>query len=363
MKGRLEKVFMIVASVWGTLRILIARPRIIIFGTNAMTNRPYDPRMAKIYTWLDEYHISYAHLIRAMPGSNAISHWFRRRNPIIYFGTLPFLGRIFQASGAQQLWGIDDYRQWPLLVAVAHRAGLKTVIFQHGRFTRHQAGLAFPVQISPSLILPDVYIVWNEYWRDTLLSLSVPFAQHADRVWVGGKASQSITYSFTPHHHDQIITILWPYEPRAHAAEVNTYLKRLLNEPNIRVLYKIRKELSRSAQLERITPLLREHQRFEVIDAVTPEVLGRIDMVLGSYSTMLYELGEAGIPIGVMQMSTTQAASLIEDGTAQMIDHADPHMIDIVRRWAQVSDEQRWEQHRRMATTVDLRNTLSRLIQ
>jgi hypothetical protein len=359
MIGRWEKLFMIVISLWGILRCIIARPRVMVFGNDRIGMHSHEPRLSKIYHWLESHQVPYAHMVHAAPRAHVVQHWLRRHGPIVYLEGLEAAGIslawFFHVVGARHLWGIDDFRYWPRVIASARQASLRSVLFQHGRFNRHMTYLSLPNHMP----LPDHYIVWNEYWRTKLLQLSAPFAAHPAVVVVGGKPSwdampphRSVPALYGPLH------IVVVHEPAAQAADVQFFLDSLLSLQDISVSYKVRGDQPIQDQLVALGLEKYSSRGMSVVSDVPPDA----QLVLGSYSTLLYEAVAQGLPVGVVTMKSMEADDLVTDGLAVSID---PHASDLSRQLVMAADVPAKELARRaqhLAVTADLGDTLSRML-
>lgn len=354
-----EKLFVVFASAWGILRILVARPRVIVFGTDMIGAHPYEPRMARIYAWLDSRHITYAHLTHVTSHGRVVRHWFQRRRPIVYLEGLERIGVslswLFRASGVRRIWGIDDYRHWRTVTAAAHQASIPCALFQHGRFTRHQSYLTFEGIPPAHIPLPDAYIVWNEYWRDKLMSISPLFRQHPDVVRVGGKPSAETVMSLGHRGASgEILRVTVVHEPAAPSGEVRAFMQRLLAMNDVAVTYKIRADQPEAAQLRHAGLAdIAQSDRFHVTASLTAA-----DVVLGSYSTLLYEMVQAGVPVGVVKMSSLQAEDLVGDGLAAFVDPRADDLRQELARAAQVPQDELERRAARLRITVPIEETL-----
>jgi len=361
MMPRLEKAFFVLSSLWGVLRILLLRPSVIVFGNDRIGAHRYEPRMAKVYEWLESQNIPYANLIHSTPHGHVIGNWFRRMRPVVYLEGWEYWGRtllswLLQKSGAQHLWGIDDFRHWQTVIVAARDAGLQSTFFQHGRFTKHQQYLSFPNKERGDIQLPDRYVVWNDFWRERLFALSPPFTDHPKIVIAGGKPSQNVAdddagLSRAP------FTVLVIHEPAASVSDVLQYLEVFLSIPQLQLKYKVRRDRSVEEQITRLPLEMRSHDRFEAVEDIPDST----SLVVGSFSTLLYESIAHGLPVGVLRMSSTQAEDLVEEGLATMIDIGGTDMEHQIKTAQNISPVELASRAEKMRVTADIRETLHRL--
>jgi hypothetical protein len=357
--ARLEKFFIFAVSFLGIVQTFFLRPRVIMYGNDRVSALPYEPRMAKVYQWLESCRIPYVHLIHTVPHGHVMRHWWQRRQPVVYLEALEFFSGVLRlfisSSGARQLWGIDDFRHWPRIVSAARKAGIQSVLFQHGRFNQYKIDVQFP---GPLYLgeLPDLYITWNSYWHDKLLSLSSAFAHYPERIRIGGKPSEDQKIDYR-HTREDSLRVMLVHEPVAVSGEIQAIVDQLTLIPDIKRIYKVRKDQSNDTQIDHHG--LRSHlsNGWTVVNDI-PEV----DLILGSYSTLLYEMIQAQIPIGVLKISSTQADDLIEAGLASEII---PNRNDLGEQLKKASTVTSAELERRanvFATNHKIEDTLKALI-
>lgn len=363
MKGRLEKLFVAISSAWGMFHILIMRPRVIVFSNDVLGSYRYEPRMARVFEWLEAKRIPYANLIHVTPHGRVIRHWLRRHKPVVYLEGIEYLAAwalpwLLRRCGARQLWAIDDFRHWPRVTSAARKAGVRSVLFQHGRFTVHQPLLRLEGTSPESLSLPDVYIVWNEFWRQRLLAVSPPFAAHPELIRVGGKASAAVSSESRNGSFGEPFSVLLLHEPASPASEVSRYAAAFLEIPGCRLFYKVRPDRASVEQLGGFPDAVIYHSRFSDVKDVPDDV----SLVAGAYSTLLYESVERGFPVGVLKMSSTQAEDLVQEGLASMIDISAGDLLGQVRSAAAVPHDELARRADRLRVAVDIEMTLANLL-
>lgn len=356
MSAYLEKVFMVIASMWGLFRIVAIRPQILVYGNDMLGDQMYEPRMAGVYEWLVKNKVPFAHIVHATPTGRVVRNWWRRHEPVVYLGALPssLYVALMRVVRFRAVLAIDDYRFWPHVVDMARSAGAQSFLFQHGRFTRHQEYLKMA-----HAQLPTKYIVWNEYWKRKILALSPLFSKHQDAVLVGGKPSGSQgSPQRLVREQDGRLRVMVIHEPDMKRADVHHVIQALAIREEIRLFYKIRKDQSAEQQIA-------HHGLKSFLDtnsiSVTTDV-SPCDLVLGSYSTLLYEMVAMGIPVGVLQVGSTQADDLVEDGLATPVDPSSSAFMAQVQVAANVSDADLAMKSQVLAVSADIRRTLGDLL-
>jgi hypothetical protein len=397
-RARFARVFLVLATVWGFVRLFFSRPRIIFYGTDMMTARlPYDPRMAGVYRWLDDSHISYGNLIHATSDPQVIRRWYRRSSPLMYYEGLESLASVLmflrvlprtfhfplvqdemavwciqRANNAaavislltwmvrrikpEQIWSIDDSRYWLPITVAAHRAGLPIVLFQHGRFTRDLAYLGYP-GILPDLIpIPDSYIVWNEFWKEQLTAISPVFTQHPDAVSIGGHPGSPPSLGAV---RSGGTTVVFLHEPHSLREDVHAMLTALTASGHFRVMYKIRQDRSPEDQLAMfgLEPLVAAG-KITVSDKM-PEQVG---LVVGFASTLLFEVIQMGVPVAVCRMRSLYAEDLILAGLAAVLDLSAGDFDSQIISAMTVDATELDRRAQRLHVSADIRQTCEHLI-
>jgi hypothetical protein len=351
MNSRMEKCFVLIASLYGILRAAYVRPLVVVYTNDMLGSYSWDPRMAGVYQWLEQHHIPFINLVHAVPHGQVMRYWWRRTSPVVYreglmmFGN-GWLSRFLRICRARFLFAIDDYRYWPQIVSAAAHNDMMTVLFQHGRFTRHQRYLA--LSADAPIVVPDIYVVWNEYWKSKLIAASPFFAIHAGCIRIGGRPGiVGTTPECVPSVIRERMTIMLVHESAAPREEMRMLVRALSTLPNTIIFYKVRGDQPAESQLAFLGDCA---AKVEARNEVT-----ECSVALGSYSTLLYELIERGIPVGILRIQSAQADDLVESGLASFVD---PNAIDLfgeLQRAAAVHPE---ELHRR-AEVLAVHDTLS----
>lgn len=365
----------IILSLFSIFILKIKKPRVLIFSTDSVSDSSSksDGRMSLVYRALEDMGVGFGEVVHISLNSKFGKNFFFRRRPVIYLEAinycypllkyfikeisflpinlrdldlsgfsetereiaevlikdhsasldiLPFrikvLSLLFQLIGPEFIFSIDDSRYYHEILLAGEITKIPTHAFQHGRFNKYIIGPRY-LSIDPDLcILPDFFYVWNEYWRNKLISLSEPFSNAKDRILIGGSPSLSTSIYSGPGVDDGVITILVPYEVGIDKGILADYLVSFLECNNVHIIIKLRSDIDENIQLER-TGLFRFKNNPRVIFTTDLSDINGIDLVVGSYSTFLYEMVAIGKPVGVLEMDTTQAWDLIEDGLAEEI--------------------------------------------
>lgn len=276
-----------VVSILALFKWLVLRPKVLLYSPDVVsTPEGYDVRIRHLYDFLNKHNIRWGEILHTVPSMRFFRNLAKRKR-LAWYLEAPGLALALRLARPKHIWIIDDMRYWDKMIVPARKLGIRLHAFQHGRY---YGGM--PVTSD----YPMCLWVWSEYWKERFLQLH-PRAH----VAVGGRA-QAKRLVIAPATADNIITVLVPYEASTRHEEVRPYLAAL-QKGGIEILLKIRQDEEEAIQLERygVTTSVRE---------LTPEVLQRIDVVLGTYSTMLYEMAALARPVGILKTSSTQAEEL-----------------------------------------------------
>jgi hypothetical protein len=403
--------FVSAVSCLALMKFLLKRPRFFIFGTDiAAGDIKADLRIGKVYKYLMDRKIGYGEILHTNISRRAVSNFFKRKRTVFYLESLRLLHRvyklfkrknffeeispagvdlenfsdsekkiiffllkkysrlaefsifkikilekIFRLIKPRLVFLIDDSRYYHEILLAAKSAGIKTCMFQHSRFNEYLPGWIYYGIPPEKCIVPDRYYLWNEYWVGRLLKLSPVFNYYQDRVKIGGRPYLGQNIEFVETLADDIITVLMPYEKFAVVSKVKKCVAKILECGKTKVVFKLRKDEPEKEQLERFG-LDSGHPNFEAVADLNKDLLEKIDLVIGTHSTMLYDLAEAGKAVSVLKTENTQAQDLIEDGLAAEIDCEE----DICLQINKASDIDRsilLERSNRLKTTIDFEST------
>lgn len=366
----LAQLVRIIISWISILIVSISKPQILLYSVDIVNGKyKCDGRIEEIYGFLKKDDISFFEIIHICAGWGFIINFLKRFRPIFYLESIDtlyklrhpltkidkhnfrvtILYKILKWLRPKQVWSIDDYREHQLSLLIAGQKHLiPQYMFQHGRFNKHNN--------IPDSIIPTKYVVWNEYWRDKLLALSSKFNVNQNNIIIGGKPSQTKQESINEPTKDDIVNVLFPYEPVADSKIINQYITACANCPNVKVIMKLRNDMSINAQIKEagIDNLI--EQKLLKITTNIDDILPSVDIVLGSYSTMLYELAGLGKAIGVLSMPHTQADDLVEDGIAKYVEIE--NICNTITQLANIPRQTLHEHAKRFNIDRDIKETL-----
>lgn len=220
---------------------------------------------------------------------------------------------------ARVVLSIDDGRHTFELFAAARAEGVRSTAFQHGHFTRYHVGWLSQWEES-DYRGADELVVWSTYWRDELVRLG-SFYEYA-RIRVG-VPSRFPRFAEKSNEHtkptDTPFTVLLPYESVGPRQNVAVFVRALLRSPDVRIIFKLRTDVPKDIQLKEYGFSEKElNERFCASEHVE-NLLPRVSIALGVYSTYLYDMVLRGIPVGVLQLGWDYGNGMVENGLAAAV--------------------------------------------
>jgi hypothetical protein len=226
----------------------------------------------------------------------------------------------------------DDNRHNFELIAACRTLGIPILGFQHGVFNKFHAGLmAFGFSGDHPHAF-DRYGVWSGLFRDRLLRDSALFAP--DRVFVAGPVrppdaamdtAEKIRTTAAPGAKIRVLVVS---EPLARKAEVAAYLRTLAQDPDFELYLKLRPGES-DKSLDEYSLSASEVQLLRT--GTVYEACARVDAVIGTYSSVLYEAALMSIPIIWMKTTRAYGRELVEEGLAEAAQRPE-ELADAIRR-------------------------------
>ncbi len=215
---------------------------------------------------------------------------------------------------------IDDVRFWGEFILAAKDVGIKTVAVQHGHYTKYHVGWLTTNQFEGKLIVPETLFVWSDYWKKELTRLGGCVS--TDNVRVGGfksgpVAPEALNQGSQDFTNDRI-TVLIPYETACLKEEVKKYIDSMLQDPRISVIFKSRIDMDRGLQLSEYGLNKQYHKNFEIADKLE-DVVGRVDVVAGTYSTFLYDVLIYKKPVVILKTGSDYGEGMLKNGLADEV--------------------------------------------
>jgi hypothetical protein len=156
-------------------------------------------------------------------------------------------------------------------------------------------------------------VTWSDYWKKELLRLGSVFPENA--LIVGGIPGRA---SVLPQKKAAGLLVLVPHETDSPKSEVSAFLERILEDIlSARVVIKLRPDHPRAEQMSAY-PSLVFGGRVSTITELS-ELTERPSVVLGVYSSFLYDMVRAEVPVLIMDTSMDYGRTMVENGLAEQV--------------------------------------------
>jgi hypothetical protein len=228
------------------------------------------------------------------------------------------LTRRLRAAQVRILISMDEFRSnVPLLVA-CRRAGVRTLLVQHGLLTGYHLGWVVPGMPTDALPPVDDFLVHSPFWADVLRAHNPELARRARvvRGWSGVMSLEKRGRPEGPDRGGRIVALvlyetLWP-----DLGEVRQAMARLLTEPGVEIWFKVRPDSPAEAQVE---PYFRGTggRPARIVKDLDQEMMDAVDVAVGSHSSLMYQLAAARLPVVKLETSYAFGDQLVAFGIAE----------------------------------------------
>lgn len=223
------------------------------------------------------------------------------------------LKKILPLTKIKALFAIDNTRDYWEVVLACQLSGILTYAFQHGHFTKYHVGWLNDGTFQGKIVHPDRIYLWSEFWKEELIRLGTYFPRES--MCIGGfKDIKNSTFSMSLQ---ELITVLVPYEVDSNKKQMKEYIDKLLG-CGIKIFFKLRTDLEEERQLEEYGINRRYHSNFLIIEDVNKQI-DEIDVVAGTYSTLLYDMIAQEKPIMYLETSSDFGEGLVKNNLAESV--------------------------------------------
>jgi len=220
-----------------------------------------------------------------------------KRRALLSNYALPCLCFIFKRVGLKKIFLIDDGRYYLEVLLAAKMESIQSVAIQHGHYTKYHVGWLALGGGEGKMIAPDTLLVWSLYWKKELLRLGTFIKK--ENICLGGFKEGFDTENVKDEGSEAPLRLLIPYETSAPKKNISEIIKRVLESKYGVVIFKIRKDMSKVGQLVQYG--LEEYKGGNlIVTEDTNEALKDATVLIGVYSTFLYEGVTRKIPVGVL---------------------------------------------------------------
>jgi len=245
------------------------------------------------------------------------------------------LGKMIRLIRPKYVLSLDDPRYYNELIIACQENNVKFYAFQHGHFTKYHVGWLDCGIFNPknnNIIKPNKLFVQGEYWKSQLLRLGTYFNGEEIEVYSqsGGSIIGSKSNRDKNNRGQKNILIL--YETDAPKIEVLNYIKDIIKCPDLKVFFKIRPDKNKEEQIEeyKIKKLV-QFNKILLCDNLR-KIQGGIDLTIGTYSTLLYEMIRHNIPVAIIKTSIDYGEDMLINKLADAIDITNGNVCSQIRK-------------------------------
>jgi hypothetical protein len=274
--------------------------------------------------------------------------------------TVEFFRQVLRVIRPKAIYAIDDARNYHELMLASQLEHVPFMAIQHGQFSKYHVGWHSVEGLQGPVASPSKFIVWSQYWKDVLLAEGTYV--HPDEILVGGLPKK---VRISPHHSkksSENLNVLIPYEAWAPREYVRRHIRALISCSQVTVYFKLRPGLSRAEQLQSYGLDSLFSNQFHVFYD-SDEIMEKIDVVLGVYSTLLYEMIESGKRVAILESPLDYGSRMVKDGLASEL-KLSGEVCKALSAISLISDDEVERRRRKLVGHVekDLTDTITRLL-
>jgi len=227
------------------------------------------------------------------------------------------LTQILSRLKIKKLIAIDDPRYTNELIIACRENNIETIGIQHGHFTKYSVGwMNYNIPPKYSVTFDKLY-VWNSYWRQVLLDYSSQYNE--DNIEIGGILRKPKEFNLLKRKKVNSLldlNILVLSEPLSNKEEVGKFIDDLIDN-GVKIFLSLRPDNLIKDPLASYN--LKNRNKVKLVYKIDEELLNKVDLVAGTYSTFLNEILYYGKPVIVFDTSMKHGHRLIEDGLALLV--------------------------------------------
>jgi hypothetical protein len=192
---------------------------------------------------------------------------------------------------------------------------MRTIGHQHGAYVRRHAGYVMPGISREEFTWFDKVIVWGEYWKEKLLTVSKLYAPES---FIVGANKFKKTYPILRSQSKSPKNVLIPYEFLTNTFKVGQYIQKLI-DLGYNVFFKPRPDEEIADQLDAYCLPGAYRERLTVVSELNEATLQKIDIVAGTMTTLIYELLPCDKIIWIFETEYRHLDDLVEEGLAHKV--------------------------------------------
>lgn len=252
----------------------------------------------------------------------AVAGWALRQSRISA-DEVRVLRLLLRLHGARRAIILDDSRHVYELIAACKSSGIPTLGYMHGLLNKYHPGLMAYGFVDARRHVFDHYGIWSSYFLRRLTAGDL-FSE-ANTFVCGplrppSQEDLQAILDFQPRRIPPI-RVLFISEPRAPQEEVLRYLSQILTDQRFQVMMKLRDGEQRPDSSK---PGGAMGKQLNVVHGGSVyEAFAQSDVIVGTYSTALYEAILALHPVVVLNTSFIYGHEIVRDGLAEFAESPD----------------------------------------
>ena len=210
---------------------------------------------------------------------------------------------------------------YPIIYA-CKKLNIKTIAFQKGLYAKRQVEYMAPGLEDVHYEWFDKIIVWGEYWKNKLLNN--PHIKK-DSIMIGANKNFRFNYEdFVKNYKKKSIknkdklNILIPYEFLANTYKIGRYLIKLIDNGHT-IYFKPRDDENIGDQIGAYFLPSDYIQKIKIAEKINDELMRKIDVIIGTQTTLLYDLLPFGKPIFILDTEYKMLKDMVDEGIAKSL--------------------------------------------
>ncbi len=169
-----------------------------------------------------------------------------------------------------------------------------------------------------AVVKPEKFFVETNYWKKELLRLGTYFNEN--EIEVGGNLKKDFEEEKSLFKTDnrKELRVLLSYEIYAPKNELARYIKKFFSCPGVKIIFSVRPDRDLNEQISEYG--LEKGLENLTITKNLKEVENDIDIVAGTYSTLLYEMIGKRKPVVVLKTSLDHGEGMVINGLVDSLD-------------------------------------------
>jgi len=233
--------------------------------------------------------------------------------------------RRLTGTQVKALYGFDDPNGYifPVLYA-CHKNNIITIGHQHGAYVKRHASYVMEGIDGSEYKWFDKVIVWGQYWKDHLLSVSSVY--HPDMFVIG---SNKLKWDYRQENGkvSGLKNVLIPYEFATNTWKVGRYIAKFI-DLGYTVFFKPRPDEDLEEQIESYCLTEGHKNNMRIVEKIDSDFINGIDIIAGTMTTLIYELLPYNKIVWILDTEYRHLDDLVEDGYAHKVRYEELEELD-----------------------------------